>query len=202
MPNISFARSRFDVSSVSPTLRLSILSPVGIDLDNGMIAEMARTWNRIESLELVAYHSYGPPPRLTLESLESFAIYCRSLCKLAITFDGSALLASQDSTGHGLPQSSLRHLNVDRSPIKVPMAVARFITGIFSHVETLRTEREDQDNDNPEELDEHLQEIEWHRGWKEVEALLPHLAAIRAEERARVQQGAAVPLTTNSGSST
>ncbi|KAJ7436442.1 hypothetical protein FB451DRAFT_1193871 [Mycena latifolia] len=76
--------------------------------------------------------------------------------------------------------------------------VARFLSGVFSHVETLLTNREYQDNEDPDESDAPAQAAEWHRGWKEVEALLPHLVAIRVEERARVQQGAAVPLTTSS----
>ncbi|KAJ7465707.1 hypothetical protein FB451DRAFT_422955 [Mycena latifolia] len=180
---------------------VSILSPVGIDLDNDTVAELARSWHRIEYLELTSCYDSPGTPRLTLQSLQSFATYCPHLRNLTITLNGTIIPISHNDSNLRLPQNSLRHLHVAQSPIEGPISVARFLSGVFSHLEGLRTDREFEDNTDPGGLPHHAQAIEWHRKWKEVEALFPHLVAIRAEERARVQQGAAVQFPTNSGSS-
>ncbi|KAJ7434548.1 hypothetical protein FB451DRAFT_1195253 [Mycena latifolia] len=169
-----------------------ILSPVGIDLDNDTVTELARSWHRIEYLELTSCYDSPGTPRLTAQSLQSFATYCPHLRNLTITLNGTIIPISHNDSNQRLPQNSLRHLDVAQSPIEGPISVARFLSGVFSHLEGLRTDREFEDNTDPGALAHHAQAIEWHRKWKEVEALFPHLVAIRAEERARVQQGAAV----------
>ncbi|KAJ6522220.1 hypothetical protein DFH09DRAFT_1372767 [Mycena vulgaris] len=61
---------------------VSILSPVGIDLDNVTVADMARARPQIESLCFAAYFPPIGSPRLSLEGLQSFADHCPQLWRI------------------------------------------------------------------------------------------------------------------------
>ncbi|KAJ7495009.1 hypothetical protein FB451DRAFT_1477449 [Mycena latifolia] len=165
---------------------VSILSPVGIDLDNETVTEMAGAWRRIEFLALSSYYSPIPRSRVTLQCLAIFARYCSHLRRLSITFDGTIIPPLQTVAGNRLPQNSLEYLDVEHSPIDAPISVARFISGIFSRLDEIRTTRDNEDNQDPDELMRNAEAIENHRRWKEVEALVPDLVEIRAEERANM----------------
>ncbi|KAJ7838721.1 hypothetical protein B0H13DRAFT_2418948 [Mycena leptocephala] len=158
-----------------------ILSPVGIDLDNDTVAEMARAWPRIESLELSSYRSTTTCPRVSLGCRLFFATYCRHLRRLVILFDGTVLPAPQPGGGNRSPQYSLTHLDVEYSAISTPISVAGFLSGIFPRLEEISSRLDDEQD--PKEVALRAQEMEFHDRWNEVQALLPHLAAIREDER-------------------
>ncbi|KAJ7937842.1 hypothetical protein B0H13DRAFT_1698631 [Mycena leptocephala] len=160
---------------------ISILSPVGIDLDNDTVAEMARAWPGIESLELASYRSTTTRPRISLGCLLLFATYCRHMRRLVISFDGTVLPTPQLGAGNRSPQHSLKHLDVEYSAISTPISVAGFLSGIFPRLEEISSRLDDEQN--PKEVALRAQEMEFHDRWNEVQALLPHLAAIRADER-------------------
>ncbi|KAJ6522216.1 hypothetical protein DFH09DRAFT_1330695 [Mycena vulgaris] len=159
-----------------------ILSPVGIDLDNEIIAEMARTWRGIEYLRLSSNHAPAALPRISLECLQSFARYCPRLRSLAITLHGTELPTPQ-STSSSCPQNGLGYLDIMYSGISDPIAVARFLSGIFPCLMTVETARTFEDNEDPDEVTHHADAIQAHYRWEEVHSLLRHFAAILAEER-------------------
>ncbi|KAJ6491112.1 hypothetical protein C8R45DRAFT_1213177 [Mycena sanguinolenta] len=160
---------------------ISILSPVGIDLDNDTVAEMARAWPGIESLELSSYRSTTTRPRVSLGCLLLFATYCRHMRRLVISFDGTVLPTPQPGAGNRSPQHSLKHLDVEYSAISAPISVAGFLSGIFPRLEEISSRSDDEQD--PTEVALRTQEMEFHDRWNEVQALLPHLVAIRADER-------------------
>ncbi|KAJ7126028.1 hypothetical protein C8R44DRAFT_733946 [Mycena epipterygia] len=161
---------------------ISILSPIGIDLDNTTVLDLARAWPRIETLELSSYYCASPRPRVTLECLHSFARHCPHLRALTMTLDGTVIPVV--GAPHRVCQHQLDHLGVEYSAISTPIEVARLLSAVFPNLKDIGTDREDQDN---EDLDEgkmvrYDQAITFHNLWKEVEGLLPHLLAIREEE--------------------
>ncbi|KAJ7494942.1 hypothetical protein FB451DRAFT_1121576 [Mycena latifolia] len=170
---------------------VSIVSPIGINLDNDTVTEMARTWNQIESLELSSFYSPPTGPRITLECLEVFARYCPQLQSLSLAFDATVIPVFTGSRPR-VAQNSLKRLDVQDSGIVSPIAVARFLSSIFPSLNMVWTIRTGEDNDDEDEIVEHGEAIERHRLWKEVETLLPHLVEIRAEERAQLQDTPAV----------
>ncbi|KAJ7494899.1 hypothetical protein FB451DRAFT_1212821 [Mycena latifolia] len=171
---------------------IAILSPVGIDFDNQTIAELARSWPRIESIVFSSYYSPASLPRLTLQCLESFARYCRCLQYLTLTFDATAVPIFQAGATNCFRQESLEKLDVEHSAILRSFPVARFISRIFPGLKRIQTNRESEDNEDPDELELHGAEIEFHHLWKEVEGLVPQLVEVRAEERAQLTGTVAV----------
>ncbi|KAJ7653967.1 hypothetical protein DFH06DRAFT_1203344 [Mycena polygramma] len=162
---------------------LSITSAHGFDLDDGTVAEMARAWPRIESLHLRS-HSYIHMPRTTVACLRSFARYCPHLRELTLPFDATTSPGA-DAARPRAVQHSLQGLTVDHSPLTTPIAVARFLSGLFPNLAEIETHREfdDNDEDDADDMMEHGDAIRNHNRWKEVLTLLPEVSAIREEGR-------------------
>ncbi|KAJ7868059.1 hypothetical protein B0H14DRAFT_2346702, partial [Mycena olivaceomarginata] len=138
--------------------------------------KMTRAWPGIESLELSSYRSTTTRPRISLGCLLLFATYCRHLRRLVISFDGTVLPTPQPGADNRSPQHSLKHLDIEYSAISSPISVAGFLSGIFPRLEEISSRLRLDDEQDPKEM-------EFHDRWNEVQALLPHLAAIRADER-------------------
>ncbi|KAJ7477984.1 hypothetical protein B0H11DRAFT_2028948, partial [Mycena galericulata] len=160
--------------------KLIIRSFPGFDLDDTLITELAPAWRNLRILELQT--SVLPiPSHLTLESLRSLAQHCPHLQTLTVDFNATSL--PPRSGDPRLTQESLETLHVESSPISRWSRVARFLSGLFSNLETITTDREDEDNESPEELEDHGEEIEQHRLWKEVESHIGEFVLARQEER-------------------
>ncbi|KAJ7500880.1 hypothetical protein B0H11DRAFT_1800210 [Mycena galericulata] len=159
---------------------LTIRSFPGFDLDDTLVTELAPAWRNLLSLELQT--SVLPvPSRLTLESLRSLAQHCPHLHTLTVDFNATSL--PPRSSDPRLAQESLKTLHVESSPISGWSRVARFLSGLFSDLESITTDREDEDNESPEELEDHGEEIERHRLWKEVESHIGEFVLARQEEQ-------------------
>ncbi|KAJ7124023.1 hypothetical protein C8R43DRAFT_1135810 [Mycena crocata] len=91
---------------------LSIQWPLGIDLDDGTVSDLARAWARVEYLLLTSLDR-PVPPRTTLRCLCSFAEHCPRLQSLEIILDASDVPVPDNS----LPPHHLFSLDVSYSPI-------------------------------------------------------------------------------------
>ncbi|KAJ7491675.1 hypothetical protein B0H11DRAFT_2007411 [Mycena galericulata] len=146
---------------------ISILSAVGIDLDDTTVTDMARSWRHIESLELQTY--YGTTaPRTTLQCLVAFPKYCPHLTKLSIAFDATVIPTSQGD----LSLERLKDLDVEASPIATAAPVARFIASIFPSLEDITTLPDSLDGDVEWEADVGPEALQYDRHWKEVASIL------------------------------
>ncbi|KAJ7495578.1 hypothetical protein FB451DRAFT_1478526 [Mycena latifolia] len=105
---------------------VSIDTPLGFDLDNADIFDMARAWPQLEYLSLREYSDLKP--RVTVQGLHAFAQQCPNLHHLEIMVD--ATVVPELPVG-SLSQASLRTLDVSYSPIRTPKAVAAFLASIF-----------------------------------------------------------------------
>lgn len=71
------------------------------------------------------------------------------------------------------------------------MVVARILSGMFPSLKRIATERDEEGYDdlNEAQMREQAEVIGFHTLWKEAEALLPDLLAIREEERIWAKNG-------------
>ncbi|KAJ6583628.1 hypothetical protein DFH09DRAFT_1029228 [Mycena vulgaris] len=146
---------------------VSVLSAVGIDLDDTTVTDMARSWPHIERLELQSY--YGTTaPRATLQCLEAFPKYCPHLIKLSIAFDATVIPTSPGD----LSLESLKNLDVEASPIATAPPVARFIASIFPSLKNITTLPDSLGGDAEWEADVGPEAFQYDRHWKEVASIL------------------------------
>ncbi|KAF7366143.1 hypothetical protein MVEN_00491200 [Mycena venus] len=169
---------------------LCLTCPMGFDLDNAAVEELACAWPQIETLQLSGLYPRHAP-RATLACLQSFSRHCPRLCVLTFAIDATATPSVPVHPGTRLVQQhTLQKLDIVRSPLgsSTPISVARFLSALFPRLERIRTEREWDENDDEDELLEHGDAIRLHRRWKEVQALLPDVLAIREEGRLLAQE--------------
>ncbi|KAJ7728517.1 hypothetical protein B0H16DRAFT_1777649 [Mycena metata] len=166
---------------------LSVVAPVGFDLDNDAVSDVARALPHIVTFKLLA-RFLTETPRTTLGCLHSFAQYCPQLESLSIALDATnAPTVDLDRRSQSdILHQGLRVLNVANSPISNAISVARFLSLVFPKIRSLVTQREYSNNDEDDEevMLEHAVAIAHHKCWKEVDALLPHVLGIREEGRA------------------
>ncbi|KAJ7141946.1 hypothetical protein C8R43DRAFT_1238319 [Mycena crocata] len=107
---------------------LFLKTPIGFDLDDAAVEQLARSWPRLITLHLEGYiPSSSAQPRTTLASLRSIAHHCPLLTHLAITLDATSVPVPAINR----TQRPLESLDVDRSAISAPEAVARFVFALF-----------------------------------------------------------------------
>ncbi|KAJ7086771.1 hypothetical protein B0H15DRAFT_340848 [Mycena belliarum] len=145
-----------------------ICSPVGIDLDDALLEELAASWRGLESLELDARYPPPAPPRATIACLASFAAHCPRLECLSLTFDARAPPPVPAGVA---PHAALTSLQVEHSPASAPTAVWQFLAHLFPALEDL---------DHYVQYDDHDSEVvsapdvSRHECWNEVQSLLLH----------------------------
>ncbi|KAJ7828672.1 hypothetical protein B0H14DRAFT_2811579 [Mycena olivaceomarginata] len=167
-----------------PNIRtVSILWPVGFDLDDAALPQLVAAWPHIEWLELRG-SLMDLRPRITLQSLHSLARICPQMCFLAIEFDAeSAPVPSLKGEVH-VVQNKLTLLDVACSSISASAPVARYLSSLFPNLSGIVTVGEDDYDDDTEEVEHNPETIARQRLWKEVEAQIPEFVAAREEEHA------------------
>ncbi|KAK7052601.1 hypothetical protein R3P38DRAFT_2604095 [Favolaschia claudopus] len=124
---------------------LSITSSRGFDLDDMSVAEIARTWPRLQTLALSAAPHYHVPSRVTLEGISALAKHCTDLRMLSMTFDATVVPTpdtvpqGQDGADIASPRHSLRILQVNQTPILDAQAVADFLAPVFPELAVIWT---------------------------------------------------------------
>ncbi|KAJ7190374.1 hypothetical protein GGX14DRAFT_605953, partial [Mycena pura] len=146
---------------------VSVLSAVGIDLDDTTVTDMARSWPYIERLELQSYFG-NTAPRATLQCLEAFPKYCPHLTKLCITFDATVIPTSQAD----LSLQCLQVLDVEASPISTILPVAQFLTRIFPTLRAISTLQDSLDGNEDWEEEVGPQALQYDLLWQDVVSLL------------------------------
>ncbi|KAJ7240713.1 hypothetical protein C8J57DRAFT_949245, partial [Mycena rebaudengoi] len=101
--------------------------PVGFDLDDAAILEMACAWPRAKQIVLASNRTCHMRSRVTLASLSAFARHCPSLQVLGLMFNATHPPAPVT----GVTQRTLELLEVAHSPISEPSRVSAFLRSIF-----------------------------------------------------------------------
>ncbi|KAJ7610705.1 hypothetical protein DFH06DRAFT_171269 [Mycena polygramma] len=163
---------------------VSIMSPVGFDLDDAAVDILAAAWPRLENLTLET-RVLSPPIQLTFHALRSLALHCPRLNSLDMEFDATSNPPS--SSDEHVVNESLENLNVGTSPIAKPGRVARYVSRLFPNLSSITTVRDGEDNEDPEEVEQHGEAISWHRLWKQVAEHVPEYVLTRQEGQASMQ---------------
>ncbi|KAF8186189.1 hypothetical protein K438DRAFT_1973555 [Mycena galopus ATCC 62051] len=148
---------------------VSILSTVGIDLDDATVTDLARSWRYITYLELQSYYG-NVAPRVTLQGLEAFSKHCPHLTKLTITFNATVIPTSEAELS--LACSKLQHLEVEASSISIALPVAQFLARIFPSLKSISTIRDSIAGDEEWEADVGPAAVQFDHHWKEAASLL------------------------------
>lgn len=157
---------------------VSLTAPVGFDLDDPTIVQLAAAWPNITSLTLETIIS-TVPPRITLQCLYSLAQNCPRLCSLRLAFDARSVPAPGPTR---VIQDCLESIDVESSPISNATPVARYLSSLFPNLTIIHTDFEEQDNDDPAEV-ENAAAVQ-HRLWMQVKDQIPEFVAARREELA------------------
>lgn len=156
------------VFSFANLTSLTIASPLGFDLDDEAVLELAKAWPRITVLRLGVRCSVRTP-RTTLSCLHSFAQNCPRLQILTMLLDATVVPIRTTS----LVQRSLHTLDVDHSPLAADhISVARFLSGMFPEMTDIETFREYYENNDEDDLMFDGDDVRLHNRWKEVQDLL------------------------------
>ncbi|KAJ7511108.1 hypothetical protein B0H11DRAFT_2386649 [Mycena galericulata] len=146
---------------------VSLSHTPGVDLDDGVILDMARAWPCLEFLSLPSDSNCRLIPRLTLEGVYAFAKYCPNLESLTILFDATNVpklkIRSKAGGRRRVSQENLDYLDVAYSPIGTrPHRVAEFLSTLFPFLEVIHTSY----HDNPELRDADV--VASHKAWMKV----------------------------------
>ncbi|KAJ7453767.1 hypothetical protein FB451DRAFT_1280753 [Mycena latifolia] len=171
-------RSLFCFANISS---IDISSPLGFDLDDSLVEELAGAWPCIESLRLHAVRK-DIQPRATLKSLQYLAQSCPRLRLLDMSIDATFVPAPH-SHGSRVIHENLLFLKAEHSPISSSLPVARFLSGIFPNLQSIETDRDYEDNEDAEEVAENGEAIAFHQLWAEVVQQIPEFLWARQEER-------------------
>ncbi|KAJ6566445.1 hypothetical protein B0H19DRAFT_1257661 [Mycena capillaripes] len=147
--------------------------PVGFDLDDSTIRDMASAWPRIQRLYLMAGSYHHVRSRVTLAGLYAFANHCPCLRGLEMTFDATVVpkLAVVKRT-----QQALDWLEVALSPITQPRCVAKFLAAMFPNLGSIHTLFEEVQHDvDPPQVVNGSNILDSHNLWKRVENVLGSL---------------------------
>ncbi|KAJ7737555.1 hypothetical protein B0H16DRAFT_1891634 [Mycena metata] len=158
---------------------VSLAGPVGLDLDDAAATDIARAWPRITSLDLAGSAFPHIPPRATLRALLAFARFCPRLWRLCLPIDARSVpkWRSANTDAEARPtQRRLKSLHLGESPVGTPLDVAAYLSSIFPKLEWISAGKGD-----PRYV--RAQDSAERRQWKAVEAALPVLRKVRAEER-------------------
>ncbi|KAJ7666761.1 hypothetical protein DFH06DRAFT_1384129 [Mycena polygramma] len=158
-------------------------APVGFDLDDVTAWDMARAWPRIKILRLDSSTDLHHSSSMTLHGIRAFAKYCEDLVELKITINATTIPPFDRSPETRLSQPNLHTFNVSGSPISEPYNVARFLSALFPCLVKVITLHEARWRGPAEDPDDAAEELAHHTQWKQVQALLPVITAVREEER-------------------
>ncbi|KAJ7156393.1 hypothetical protein C8R46DRAFT_1295215 [Mycena filopes] len=171
-----------DIANADEVAKHVLGAPVGFDLDDALVTQMAQSWPSATTIFLSSNDFAHIPSRVTLPGLLPFAAHCPHLKSLILPLDAS-VVPPLPSTH--VVQKCLTTLGVESAPISDPGEVAGFLSAVFGKLSQILTDVEDETlaADDPAQIAA-AERREW---WREAEGMLPLM------RRTRKRQGVAGP---------
>jgi len=159
--------------SLSNIRNLTLVIPVGLDLDDAGFEELARAFPRLENLDLSHAIPFHLRPRATLGGLYAFAQYCPNISDLIVSIDASNV---DNFPPLARPSDSPVCLAFERSPIQDAQWVGSKLSAMFSNIRSLHGFDDAGSHSDPEQDDwEDVDDL-----WDVVERLLfPEVSYLR-----------------------
>jgi hypothetical protein len=169
------ATNGLPVGNIRPLFVFSCLTFVdlslreGIDIDDAGMEELAKAWPRLQSFSMMTRLTLELKPRVTLAGLIPLAKYCRNLSMISVNVNACEVTISKSRPGKGIINAECDSLCIGDSPIEHPVAVAAFLSDIFSEI--------------PEILKFNGDDVDESSKWSQVVQLIPTFTSIRLQER-------------------
>ncbi|KAK7018129.1 hypothetical protein R3P38DRAFT_3200476 [Favolaschia claudopus] len=177
------ARKSLRILASFEQLRELAISAASFEFDDQTIGNLATSWPFLQKLNLmVCTLDILVDPPITLHAFRLLVRHCPMLHFLRLDVDASQVPPAEPTR---IGPHSLEHLDVGCSRILHAPSVARYLSGLFPKLESITTDREYEDNDDPDEIAANEVAIERHRLWKQVESEVPEFVAAREEEHPR-----------------
>ncbi|KAJ7162465.1 hypothetical protein C8R46DRAFT_348810 [Mycena filopes] len=134
------------ITTIRPLLSFTNLFHVtlgastGLDLDDNAMCSMAKAWPRISLLYLPCFN-VAAHIRTTLLSLLHLAENCPKLGRLRLPVDASVVPVLAGDEQRTVSQHTLYSWKVGDSVIASPLGVARFLSGLFPNLRSIRSSR-------------------------------------------------------------
>ena len=146
------------------------------DLDDELLEAMGTSWPKLNHLWLTNGWGESSASQCTLRGILYLGQHCPDLTSLRIVFQASAKISWNGRPSGGVVNEHLACLEVARSPITDPCAVASFLSDVFPRLTSIVGWPSSNDS-NPIEL-------QYSKRWQETVRLYHAFVAIRNEERA------------------
>jgi hypothetical protein len=159
-PDIHFIRQLFALRNLKS---LHLDSPVGFNLQDTDVDEMARQWPQLQSLRLIAPQLSSHPQPITLLSLQALARHCPRLCDLALAFDVCRIPAAPTDR---LVHTNLLTLGVGAAIHSRSRPVAKFLAQLFPNLRNISLFPASAVDPSP------VRDVESVISWRVTEALL------------------------------
>ncbi|KAJ7495628.1 hypothetical protein FB451DRAFT_1387646 [Mycena latifolia] len=155
-------------------VKVTLTHPVGFDIDDTTLRDMARAWPNLANLALrSAPYRHMRSTHVTLEGLAALAAHSQQLFHLELVLDATVIPPLRDAEGKvRANQDRLRVIEVECSRIKAPRRVATFLHAIFPELREIKTLYQELgiSEDDGEEAPPGVWES--HDIWKEAESAL------------------------------
>ncbi|KAJ7037557.1 hypothetical protein C8F04DRAFT_1393501 [Mycena alexandri] len=161
-----------------PNLRtITLQDDFGVDISDDALCSMARAWPGLESLSLCAAHLPQRALRPTLFSLLYLAEHCPKLMTLDLAEDASTVPLVDEQRYRKTLQHKLCSWSVAGSLSSSPLPVARFLSGLFTQLDSIINVQEGPDDPGANEPLAAL--------WGAVGDMMAECHEMREEERLR-----------------
>jgi hypothetical protein len=147
------------VHDLNPLSKLTNLECISIEtecsteeLDDTFLVTMANCWPKLRQIALTGGWAHCSPSQCTLRGISYLVGNCPNLTSLGIAFQASAETSWGGRPGGGVVNANMNELDVRKSPISHPRAVATFLSNVcpgLTHISAW----EDFDSDDPIEAD-------------------------------------------------
>ena len=151
--------SLLKVHDLNPLSKLTNLECISIEtecsteeLDDTFLVTMANCWPKLRQIALTGGWAHCSPSQCTFRGISYLVGNCPNLTSLGIAFQASAETSWGGRPGGGVVNANMNELDVRKSPISHPRAVATFLSYVCPGL-TCISAWEDFDPDDPIEAD-------------------------------------------------
>jgi hypothetical protein len=152
--------SSFKAHDFDPLLKFMNLESIIIetecsteDLDDSFLETMASWLPNLHHLSLTNGWGSSRPSQCTLRGILHLVEHCPHLISMKIIFQASAEIGWNGRPGGGVVNENMEELEVGKSPITDPHAVASFLSNVCPNLTSIVAWDDDVDLDDPVEVE-------------------------------------------------
>ncbi|KAG6916367.1 hypothetical protein DXG01_007204 [Tephrocybe rancida] len=138
-----FGEEQLEALFFFPNLTKVVISPLVVDIDDGVMERVARAWPRLVSLNIYGKNDRPPLSRATLATLRPLVQHCPQLKTLTLLLDGTVSCVSDTNTR--VFTNSLQELALQHSPINNVNMAAAYLSELLPNLQRIVSCQYDED---------------------------------------------------------